>query len=153
MQSDVNNDRLRYNEPLSQHKRTQGLVIILHSDTRKFPPSADLALRCRPPATMVDDELLGVIEDDGGESDEDEALRWGGGGGAREEEVVLRMSRRSAAPQRNRPMTANFHNFILEWEALGPCKTKQTKHPSLKTKTKKHCFNVCYSIEVLASHI
>ncbi len=88
--------------------------MILHSDTREFPPSADLALRCRPPATTVDNESLGVNEDDGGESDEDEAVRWGGGGGAREEGAVLRTSRGSAAPQRIRPMAANFHNFILE---------------------------------------
>lgn len=88
--------------------------MILHSDTREFPPSADRIFLCRRPTATVDDELLGVNEDDGGESDEDEALRWGGGGGAREEGVVLKMSRRSAAPQRIRPMAANFHNFILE---------------------------------------
>lgn len=114
MQSDVNKDRLRYKKPPSQHKRTQGFVVILHSDMREFPPSADRTLRCRPPAATVVDELLGANEDDGGASDEDEALRWGGGGGAREEGAVLRTSRGSAAPQRIRPMAANFHNFILE---------------------------------------
>lgn len=88
--------------------------MILHSETKEFPPSADLTLRCRPPTPMEGDGLLVCNEDDGGGTDEDEALRWGGGGGALEEEVVLMTSRGSAAPQRIRPMAANFHNFILE---------------------------------------
>lgn len=108
---------MRYNEPLSQtqeNKRQEDLVRVLHSETKEFPPSADLILRCRPPTPMEGDELLGVNEDDGGENDEDEALWWGGGGRALEEGLVLRTIRGSVAPQRIRPMAANFHNFILE---------------------------------------
>lgn len=115
MQSDLNKDisciiMNRYHK----HKRQEGLVRILHSETKEFPSSADLTLRCRPPTPMEGDELLGVNEDDGGENDEDEALRWGGGGRALEEGVVLRTIRGSVAPKRIRPMAANFHNFILE---------------------------------------
>lgn len=78
--------------------------MLLHSETREFSPSADLVLRCRPPNSMEEDELVTVSDDDKDE----------GGGGALEEDVALRTSRRSAAPQRIRPMAANFHNFILE---------------------------------------
>lgn len=78
---------------------------------REFPLSADLTLRCRPPVPTEDEELEDVDVDD-----EDEAVRWVGGGGALVEGVALKMRRESAAaaPQRIRPMAANFHNFILE---------------------------------------
>lgn len=95
---------------------------------REFPLSADLTLRCRPPVPAENEEELEGVDEDGDDNDEDEALRWAGGGGALVEGVALKMSRESAAPQRIRPMAANFHNFILEWgEALSPCRTNIQK--------------------------
>lgn len=86
---------------------------LLHSEMREFPLSADLTLRCRPPLPAEDEKLDG-LDKDGDDSDEDEGLRWARGGGALVEGVALKMRRESAAPQRIRPMAANFHNFILE---------------------------------------